>query len=167
MCKRLVMSGGFYRAMQRDDVDLVTAGIDHVEARGIVTDDGVLHDVDIIVLATGFDTHAFFRPMRLIGRDGIAADDVWRDGPRAYQTVAMPGFPNFFMMLGPHSPVGNLALTTVAESQADHILAWIQRWRRGNSTPSSRHARQPTASTPGCGPRCPTPCGPPAATAGT
>lgn len=129
-CKRLVMSNGFYRAMQRDDVELVSAGIDHVERRGIVTDDGVLHETDIIVLATGFDTHAFFRPMRLIGRDGIAADDVWRDGPRAYQTVAMPGFPNFFMMLGPHSPVGNLALTTVAESQADHILGWIEGWRR-------------------------------------
>ena len=69
--------------------------------------------------------------MRLTGRDGIAADDVWRDGPRAYQTVAMPGFPNFFMMLGPHSPVGNHSLTAVAESQADHILRWIQRWRRG------------------------------------
>ncbi|BBX97413.1 flavin-containing monooxygenase [Mycobacterium lacus] len=130
MCKRLVMSGGFYRAMQRDDVELVTAGIDHVEHRGIVTDDGVLHEADIIVLATGFDTHAFFRPMRLTGRDGIVADDVWRDGPRAHQTVAMPGFPNFFMMLGPHSPVGNFALTAVAESQADHILQWIQRWRR-------------------------------------
>lgn len=131
MCKRLVMSNGFYRAVQRDDVELVTAAIDHVERRGIVTADGILHEADIIVLATGFDTHAFFRPMRLIGRDGIAADDVWRDGPRAYQTVALPGFPNFFMMLGPHSPVGNLALTTVAESQADHILRWIQRWRQG------------------------------------
>jgi cation diffusion facilitator CzcD-associated flavoprotein CzcO len=131
MCKRLVVSGGFYRAIQRDDVELVTAGIDHVERRGIVTEDGRLHEVDIIVLATGFDTHAFFRPMRLVGRDGIAADDVWRDGPRAYQTVALPGFPNFFMMLGPHSPVGNHALTAVAESQADHILRWIERWRRG------------------------------------
>ncbi|MGZ4515149.1 MAG: flavin-containing monooxygenase [Mycobacterium sp.] len=131
MCKRLVMSNGFYRAIQRDDVELVTAAIDHVERRGIVTDDGVLHEADVIVLATGFDTHAFFRPMRLVGRDGIAADEVWRDGPRAYQTVALPRFPNFFMMLGPHSPVGNLALTTVAESQADHILRWIQRWRRG------------------------------------
>jgi cation diffusion facilitator CzcD-associated flavoprotein CzcO len=131
MCKRLVMSGGFYRAMQRNDVELVTTGIDHVERRGIVTEDGALHEADIIVLATGFDTHAFFRPMRLTGRDGICADDVWRDGPRAFQTVAMPGFPNFFMMLGPHSPVGNLALTAVAESQADHILRWIQRWRRG------------------------------------
>ena len=131
MCKRLVMSSGFYRAIQRDDVELVTAGIDHVERRGIVTDDGVLHEVDIIVLATGFDTHAFFRPMRLTGRDGIAADDVWRDGPHAHQTVSLPGFPNFFMMLGPHSPVGNLALTTVAESLADHIVGWIERWRRG------------------------------------
>jgi cation diffusion facilitator CzcD-associated flavoprotein CzcO len=130
-CKRLVMSNRFYKAMQRDDVELVTAGIDHVERRGIVTDDGALHEVDVIVLCTGFDTHAFFRPMRLVGRDGIAADDVWRDGPWAYQTVALPGFPNFFMMLGPHSPVGNLALTTVAESQSDHIVRWIERWRRG------------------------------------
>ena len=83
------------------------------------------------MLANGFDTHAFFRPMELIGRDGIHANDVWRDGPRAYQTVALSGFPNFFMMLGPHSPVGNLTLTAVAESQADHILSWIDGWRRG------------------------------------
>jgi cation diffusion facilitator CzcD-associated flavoprotein CzcO len=131
MCKRLVVSGGFYRAIQRDDVELVTAGIDHVERRGIVTDDGKLHEVDVIVLCTGFDTHAFFRPIRLTGRDGIAVEDVWRDGPRAFQTVAMPGFPNFFMMLGPHSPVGNHSLTAVAESQAGHILRWIQGWRRG------------------------------------
>nr|WP_255397673.1 NAD(P)/FAD-dependent oxidoreductase [Mycobacterium sp. 852002-51163_SCH5372311] len=131
MCKRLVMSAGFYHAIQRDDVELVTAGIDHVERRGIVTEDGVLHELDIIVLATGFDTHAFFRPMRLTGRDGITADEVWRDGPHAHQTVAMPGFPNFFMMLGPHSPVGNLSLTAVAESQSNHILRWINRWRRG------------------------------------
>ncbi|WP_255382334.1 NAD(P)/FAD-dependent oxidoreductase [Mycobacterium sp. E2699] len=131
MCKRLVVSGGFYRAIQRDDVELVTDGIDHVEPRGIVTDDGKLHEVDIIVACTGFDTHAFFRPMRLTGRDGIDADEVWRDGPRAHRTVAMPGFPNFFMMLGPHSPVGNHSLTAVAEHQAGHILGWIQAWRRG------------------------------------
>ena len=54
-----------------------------------------------------------------------------RDGPHAHQTVAIPGFPNFFMMLGPHSPVGNHSLTSVAEHQADHILGWIERWRRG------------------------------------
>jgi cation diffusion facilitator CzcD-associated flavoprotein CzcO len=126
----LVMSGGFYRAMQRDDVELVTAAIERVEPRGIVTGDGVLHEVDVIVLATGFDAHAYVRPMQVIGRDGLRLDDAWRDGPHAFETVAMPGFPNFFMLLGPHSPVGNFPLTAVAESQADHILRWIRRWQR-------------------------------------
>jgi cation diffusion facilitator CzcD-associated flavoprotein CzcO len=131
MCKRLVLSGRFYRAMQRDDVELVTAGIDHVESRGIVTTDGNLHEADVIVLATGFDAHAYMRPMELVGRDGLRLDDAWRDGPRAFETVAMPGFPNFFMLLGPHSPVGNFPLTGVAESQANHIVRWIRRWQRG------------------------------------
>lgn len=69
--------------------------------------------------------------MQLTGRDGIRIDDVWQDGPHAHQTVAIPGFPNFFMMLGPHSPVGNFPLTAVAESQAEHIVQWIKRWRHG------------------------------------
>ncbi|CAM4453702.1 Monooxygenase [Mycobacterium basiliense] len=67
--------------------------------------------------------------MQLTGRGGLKIDDVWEGGPYAFLTVAIPGFPNFFMMLGPHSPVGNFPLTGIAESQADHILRWIQRWR--------------------------------------
>jgi cation diffusion facilitator CzcD-associated flavoprotein CzcO len=131
MCKRLVMSGDFYRAMQRDDVELVTAAIDRVEPRGIATKDGVLHEMDVIVLATGFDAHAYMRPMDLVGRHGLSIDKAWQDGPRAFQTVAIPGFPNFFMLLGPHSPVGNFPLTAVAETQADHIVQWIRRWQHG------------------------------------
>lgn len=131
MCRRLVLSAGFYRAMQRDNVDLVIDAIDHVEPRGIVTADGVLHEVDVIALATGFDAHAYMRPMRLIGRDGITIDEAWSGGPRAHLTVAIPGFPNMFMLMGPHSPVGNYSLIAVAETQADHILAWIDQWRYG------------------------------------
>lgn len=131
MCRRLVISSGFYRAMQRDNVALVTDGIDHIESRGIVTDDGVLHEVDVIALATGFDAHAFMRPMQLAGRDGVTLEEAWADGPRAHLTVAMPGFPNLFMLMGPHSPVGNYSLTAIAEIQAGHILGWIERWRDG------------------------------------
>ncbi|MGB8406772.1 MAG: NAD(P)/FAD-dependent oxidoreductase [Mycobacterium sp.] len=131
MCRRLVISSGFYRAMQRANVALVTDGIDHIEPRGIVTADGVLHEVDVIALATGFDAHAFMRPMQLIGRDGVTIDEAWAGGPRAHLTVAMPGFPNLFMLMGPHSPVGNYSLTAVAETQADHIVGWIDRWRDG------------------------------------
>lgn len=131
MCRRLIISAGFYRAMQRENVDLVTEGIDHIEPRGIVTADGVLHEVDVIALATGFDAHAYMRPMRLTGRDGVTIDDAWSDGPRAHLTVAIPGFPNMFMLMGPNSPFGNYSLTAVAETQAEHILGWIQRWQDG------------------------------------
>lgn len=131
MCRRLILSAGFYRAMQRDNVDLVTDAIDHIESRGIVTVDGVLHEVDVIALATGFDAHAYMRPMRITGRDGLTIDEAWADGPKAHLTVAMPGFPNLFMLMGPHSPLGNYSLIAVAETQSDHILGWINRWRDG------------------------------------
>jgi cation diffusion facilitator CzcD-associated flavoprotein CzcO len=129
MCRRLVISPGFYRAMQRRHVHLVDIGIDHVEERGIVTVDGELHELDVIALATGFDAHAFMRPMTVVGRDGLTVDRLWVDGPKAHLGVALPGFPNFFMLIGPHSPVGNYSLTAIAEAQANHILSWIQRWR--------------------------------------
>jgi cation diffusion facilitator CzcD-associated flavoprotein CzcO len=140
MCKRLIMSAGYYRAMQRPAVGLITDPIDHVEPRGIVTADGNLHEIDVLVLATGFDAHAFFRPMELIGADGVTADDVWGSGPRAYRTVAVPGFPNFFMLIGPHSPIGNHSLIAIAETQADYVLRWITELRAGritNAAPSA------------------------------
>ncbi|MWK33017.1 NAD(P)-binding protein [Actinomadura sp. J1-007] len=131
MCKRLIASDGFYDAVQRDDVDVVTSPIDHVEPRGIVTADGTLHEADVLVLATGFDAHAYVRPMTVTGPDGRTLEDAWADGPRAYRTVALPGFPNFFMLMGPHSPIGNYSLIAIAEAQAAYILGWIRRHRAG------------------------------------
>ncbi len=131
MCKRLVMSAGFYPAMQRPGVELITEGIDHIEREGIVTSDGALHPVDVIVLATGFDAHAYMRPMEVVGQDGITLEERWKDGPRAYRTVSLPGFPNLFMLMGPHSPIGNQSLVAVAESQADYVLRWIELQRAG------------------------------------
>jgi cation diffusion facilitator CzcD-associated flavoprotein CzcO len=130
MCKRLVVSSRFYRAIQRQDVELVTERIDRVVPQGIRTADGRVHELDVIALATGFDAHAFLRPMTLVGEYGRTLDEAWRGGPRAHLTVALPGFPNFFMLMGPHSPVGNYSLTAIAETQAAHVLGWMQRWRR-------------------------------------
>jgi cation diffusion facilitator CzcD-associated flavoprotein CzcO len=131
MCKRLVVSSAFFDTIQRDDVEVVTEGIDHVEERGIVTTDGVLHEIDVLVLATGFDSHAYLRPMELVGEGGLTLDEAWRDGPQAYHTVSVPGFANFFMFMGPNSPVGNYSLTAIAETQAVHVMHWIGRWRTG------------------------------------
>lgn len=131
MCRRLIISPTFYEAVQRDDVAVVTDPITRIEPTGVVTEDGTLHACDVLVLATGFDAHAYLRPMNLIGPDGHTLADAWAEGPRAYQTVALPGFPNLFLLMGPNSPVGNYSLTAIAETQAGYALRWIQRWQRG------------------------------------
>jgi cation diffusion facilitator CzcD-associated flavoprotein CzcO len=131
MCKRIVMSGEFYDAIQQPTAELVTERIERVEPEGIRTVDGALHRLDVLVLATGFDAHAYMRPMQLIGPHGETLEDVWPDEPRGYLTVALPGFPNLFCLMGPHSPVGNQSLIAVAESQADYALWFIKRFRAG------------------------------------
>jgi cation diffusion facilitator CzcD-associated flavoprotein CzcO len=131
MCKRLIMSGSFYRALQRPGAELVTEPVDRVQADGIVTADGAVHQVDVIVLATGFDFHAYMRPMNIVGEGGVTLSEAWSGGPRAYRTVSVPGFPNLFMLMGPHSPVGNQSLVAIAEVQADYALHFIELLRRG------------------------------------
>lgn len=87
------------------------------EPRGIVTTDGALHEVDLLVYATGFDARAYVRPLEVVGAGGVILDEVWADGPMAYRSVAVPGFPNMFMMMGPHSPIGNQSLIPIAEDR--------------------------------------------------
>jgi cation diffusion facilitator CzcD-associated flavoprotein CzcO len=111
-------------------VELVTEGIDHIEARGIVTEDGRLHELDVLVLATGFDTHAWGID-HLVGADGLSLKEAWAQGTRAYRSVAVPGFPNFFMLVGPNSPIGNISLIDVSEVQASYIMKCIRLLRKG------------------------------------
>ncbi len=125
MCKRLVISRDFYPTLRKEHVDLVTEGIDHVEARGVVTKDGKLHELDVLVLATGFDTHAWGID-HVVGAEGLSLKQAWAQGTRAYRSVAMPGFPNFFMLVGPNSPIGNVSLIDVSEVQADYIMQCIR-----------------------------------------
>jgi cation diffusion facilitator CzcD-associated flavoprotein CzcO len=133
MCKRLVVSTNFYRQFQRPNVELIDAGIDHVEPRGIVTSDGRLHELDVIVLATGFDAHAYLKPLELIGPDGLRLSELWDGEPFGYRSVALPGFPNVFTLLGPHSPIGNQSIFTVSETQIEYALSLIDMWRNGEA----------------------------------
>ncbi len=131
MCKRLVVSARFYPAMNRPDVELVTDAIERVEPRGVVTRDGRLHELDVLVLATGFDAHAFLRPIELLGEDGHMLAEAWSRDPRAYRTVALPRFPNFFMLVGPHSPYGNQSVIMISETQVAYVMQWIRLWAAG------------------------------------
>jgi cation diffusion facilitator CzcD-associated flavoprotein CzcO len=128
-CKRQVLSASYYRAIRSANADVVTADIEEVTPRGIRTADGRVHDVDLLILATGFQAHNYMRPMKLHGRDGLDIDDAWAKGPRAYRMTAIPGFPNFFTVLGPNSPTGSVSLQYSAELTARYIVQWLRRWR--------------------------------------
>ncbi|MFF8610733.1 flavin-containing monooxygenase [Streptomyces sp. NPDC015346] len=131
LCKRLVAAAGFYRAVQRANVSVVCDSIERITPNGIVTKNGTACDVDIIVFATGFQADAYMRPMTITGLDGVTLDDAWADGPRGYQTVALPGFPNLFMLAGPNSPFSNESVMRTAETQADYIMKWIRLFNEG------------------------------------
>ena len=130
-CKRLIVSGDFYRAIQSPNAELVTDAIDSVEAGGVRTVDGHLHELDVLVLATGFKVDAFVRPISVVGRDGQSLERAWSQRPEAYLSISVPGFPNFFMLNGPNGPVGNFSLVEVAELQVGYILQLIDRLRSG------------------------------------
>lgn len=124
-CKRLVVSPAFYQAIQRPNACLVTEGIERVEPEGVRTADGVLHGLDLLVLATGFRVDRFMRPMQVVGRGGVTLEDVWAERPAAYLSISIPEFPNLFMLNGPNGPVGNFSLIDVAELQFGYIMQLV------------------------------------------
>jgi cation diffusion facilitator CzcD-associated flavoprotein CzcO len=132
-CKRLVISPNFYEAIQRPNALLVTDPIERIEPAGVRTRDGRLHELDVLVLATGFKVDRFLRPIEVVGRDGVRLEDVWEKRPLAYLSISIPDFPNLFMLNGPNGPVGNFSLIQIAELQFDYIFQLIQWIRSGRA----------------------------------
>ena len=130
-CKRLVVSPDFYSAIQHPNAELVTDSIQCVEPEGVRTVDGRLHELDVLVLATGFRVDRFMRPMEVVGPDDTRLSDLWARRPTAYMSIAVPGIPNFFMLNGPNGPIGNFSLIEVAELQFAFILQLVDRIRSG------------------------------------
>jgi 4-hydroxyacetophenone monooxygenase len=125
--KRMLLDNHWFRMLTRDNVNLVTDPIEAVTPSGIRTRDGIQHDLDAIVLATGFQANRFLWPMAIFGQRGQSLHELWGDDPRAYLGIAMPGFPNFFCLYGPNT---NLAhggsIIFHSECQMHYILACLR-----------------------------------------
>lgn len=138
-CKRLVFCSEFYPAISRPNAHLITDTIVKIEPEGIRTADGTLHKLDVLVLATGFDPTAFILPTRVTGEEGVDLEHSWNGAPRAHRAVALPGFPNFWMLEGPTGPVGNLSLIAVSEHQVDYIISMLDRMKTDGLTAIAPH----------------------------
>jgi cation diffusion facilitator CzcD-associated flavoprotein CzcO len=132
LCKRLIWSSDYYDAIQKPNAHLITDSISHINQTGIVTDAETI-DLDVIVYATGFDTSMFMRPINILGLNGITLEDYWQDYPKAYYSIAMPNFPNLFMLNGPNGPVGNFSLIDIAEQQMQYIAQLIKLLLQGQT----------------------------------
>jgi cation diffusion facilitator CzcD-associated flavoprotein CzcO len=117
--KRPLCDSGYYATFNRDNVSLVDVKanpIEEVSAKGIRTADGVEHELDVLVFATGFDAvDGNYKRIDIRGRDNVSINDHWADGPSSYLSVATANFPNMFMILGPNGPFTNLPPTIETE----------------------------------------------------
>jgi 4-hydroxyacetophenone monooxygenase len=104
--KRMLRDNGVWAGtLTRDDVQLVSTPIREVTPTGIVTEDGVAHEVDVIVYGTGFQASRFLTPMTVQGRGGLDLHEHWAGEPRAYLGLTVPGFPNLFCLYGPNTNI--------------------------------------------------------------
>ncbi len=137
-CKRLVISEDFYPAIQKPNVELVTDPIERITAQGVVTADGALHELDVLVLATGF--YPFKSSVNIEGLNGKRLDDEWLRAPEVYRTICVPDLPNYFVLLGPFSPIGNFSIIANSELQVGYIMKCLEQIAAGNF--SAMHPKQ-------------------------
>lgn len=132
-CNRVLLSSAWYPTLARDDVDVVSAGVERLEPGGLVAADGTHVDADAIIWCTGFTPTELLAPMRVTGRDGEDIRDRWRDGPEAYLGMTVPGFPNLFMVYGPNT--GSLTNTIIflLERQAAYIRQAVEHVSRSDA----------------------------------
>ena len=132
--KRILLDNGWYQAIKQPQAELVTDNVVEITPLGVRAADGVERLTDIIVYATGFQMSAMCSRLNIRGREGIDLAEVWADdNPRAYLGIAVPGFPNFFMMAGPNTGLGHGGSAIFqAEVQARYISGLIVRMVEDN-----------------------------------
>ncbi len=87
--------------------------------------DGTRVELDVLVYATGFDAHAYMRPMNVAGLNGTTIDEAWKEKIYSYGGIALPGFPNLFMLYGPFGPVNNVPVPLGLEQEIGFIMRLI------------------------------------------
>ncbi|CAK7232680.1 hypothetical protein SCUCBS95973_009184 [Sporothrix curviconia] len=124
-CRRLSPGEPYLAALQRDNVTPVFGDVDEVLPDGVVSG-GVLRPADVIIAATGFDTS--FRPrFSIVGQNGVELRNLWKDNPVAYCGLAVAGFPNYFVFLGPNTPISNGSVMGTLEATADYFVRIMQK----------------------------------------
>jgi len=127
--KRMLLDNGWFRALARDHVRLVTGGVVRVLPDGVVTDTGEKLDADVLIWATGFDVIHLLTPLKVRGVGGRDIHDDWEgDDARAYLGTVVPGYPNLFCLYGPNTQFGHGgSLITILERQMHYVMSMLRK----------------------------------------
>lgn len=132
-CKRVMLTDEWYPTLTKANVELIDAGIERVTPGGIRDRAGVERPADVLVLATGFETHGFVAPMEVSGRGGRSLAAEWGEVPRAYLGLSVPDFPNMFLLYGPNTNGGTGSVIFTIESGVGHVLAALEELDRAEA----------------------------------
>lgn len=130
-CKRKVMDTGYLECLHRDNVELVADDpVTELTERGVRTKSGRELPADAIVMATGFQVFRMLFPMEIHGQNGVSLNEYWdqhyKGAAQAYLGTCVPGFPNFFTLMGPNTVTGHLSVIYTVECQINFVLRLIE-----------------------------------------
>lgn len=131
-CKRVLIANNYFPVFNEDHVTLETSALATVDGSKAKAVSGNEYDLDILIFATGFEAPQPPVAQAIYGRDGVKLADQWSEGMRAYDSTAVPGFPNMFMMLGPNTGLGHHTMVFMIEAQADYMLGALEHAKANN-----------------------------------
>ena len=133
-CKRVLLSDDFYPTLERDNVTLVPLAAREITRNTVVAADGSATEVDAIVYATGFRATSPIPPGLIVGRSGLDLTERWRDGAEAYKGMAVSGFPNLCLLMGPNTALGHNSVVFMIEAQVHYVMRALTAMREAGAT---------------------------------
>ncbi len=130
-CKRVLLSNRYYPALERANVTLVPHAVAALRGGSVLAGDGIERAADVVVAATGFRVSDPLAAHHIRGRDGRTLAEHWRGAPQAYKGTTIAGFPNLFMLLGPHTGLGHSSVLLMIESQIGYLLGGLEAMEQG------------------------------------
>ncbi|KAL4884967.1 FAD/NAD(P)-binding domain-containing protein [Aspergillus karnatakaensis] len=125
-CRRVNPGEEYLVALQEANVRPIFKPIREITRDAVVMEDGDVNEAEVLIAATGFNTS--FRPrFPIIGAQGANLQDLWETNPVSYFGIAVSGFPNYLMFLGPNTPISNGSLMGPLEGTSDYIIRLLRK----------------------------------------
>jgi cation diffusion facilitator CzcD-associated flavoprotein CzcO len=125
-CKRILLSSNYYPALAQPNVEVLTTGVSEIQGNTVVGSDGTAREVDAIVLGTGFHVTDLPIADHVRGSEGRTLAEAWGGSMQAYRGATVPGFPNFFFVLGPNTGLGHSSMIYMVEASVQYVIDALQ-----------------------------------------